>query len=178
MRRALVLLLALAAGTGRAGAQARQVELPPRLQPATRATIERLADSARVVGLPWEPLYSKAEEGVLKGADDARIVVAVRTLVRRLAESRDALAPAPSEAEVVAGASALHAGVPASTLRSLRKSQPPPLSLAMPLVVMADLITRGVPADTAAVSVEALMQRRATDSEYRALREGVGRRKP
>src|SRR5688500_13831717 len=169
----MMIAIVVAAPLAAAGAQ--QPTLPDRLQPSARSTIERLADSARAAGLPWEPLYSKAEEGVLKGADDARIVAAVRTLLSRLAEARGALGAAPSDAEVVAGASALHAGVPASTLRRLRETQPAAMSLAMPLVVMADLITRGVPAETAATSVGALVSRHAADTDYRVLRETIER---
>lgn len=156
-------------------AQQTREKLPDRLQPATRSTILQLADSLRSAGLPATPLYSKAAEGVLKGADDARILTAVRSLARELGEARDALGSGASEAEIVAGASALHAGVPAADLRRMRDRQPrgSNRSLAVPLTVLADMITRGVPPNDAAASVNALLARRVDDAEFQALRVGI-----
>src|SRR6476659_9419397 len=65
--------------------------LPQRLSPDVRATIERLMDSVRAAGLPTGPLADKAAEGVLKGADDQRILVAVRMLTHELGEARTIL---------------------------------------------------------------------------------------
>ena len=55
-----------------------RADLPARLQPASRAAIVRLADSLAAERLPIAPVYDKAAEGALKGADDRRIVAAVR----------------------------------------------------------------------------------------------------
>jgi hypothetical protein len=156
-------------------AQQTSDRLPDRLEPATRTTILRLADSLRSAGLPDAPLYSKAAEGVLKGADDARILGAVRSLARELGEAREALGSEASEAEIVAGASALHAGVPATDLRRMRDRRPrgSSKSLAVPLTVLADMITRGVPPNDAAASVNALLARRVDDAEFQALRVGI-----
>lgn len=156
---------------------------PARLQPAARAALERLADSARAGGLPDGPLYAKAAEGVLKGADDARIVGAVRALAREMETARSALGADASGAELVAGASALHAGVAPDELRRLaaarrgggRGAATPARSLAMPLVVMADLVTRGVPASAAASSIDALLARGVSDGGLAALRLDVER---
>ena len=49
------------------------------LSPALRAAVDRLADSARTAGVPVEPLYLKAAEGVLKGADGCSGVLGRRT---------------------------------------------------------------------------------------------------
>jgi hypothetical protein len=160
-----------------AGAQ-QQPALPERLAAVTRATIERLADSLRTIGLPSQPLYAKAAEGVLKGAADARIVAAVRTLARELGEARDALGEESDEAELIAGASALHAGAPVSTLRRLREHRGPRRAkgaLALPLVVLADLATRGIPPAVAGASLEALAARNATDDQFTTLRAAVER---
>jgi hypothetical protein len=158
-------------------AQQTRERLPDQLQPATRTAIERLADSLRSAGLPDAPVYSKAAEGVLKGADDARILTVVRSLARELGDARQALGSEASEAEIVAGASALHAGVPAAELRRIRDGQPraSSASLAVPLTVLADMITRGVPPNDAAASVNALLARRVDDAEFQALRVGIER---
>jgi hypothetical protein len=156
-------------------AQQTHERLPDQLQPATRAAIERVADSLRAAGLPDAPVYSKAAEGVLKGADDARILTVVRALAHELGDARQALGSEASEAEIVAGASALHAGVPAAELRRMRDRQPraSSASLAVPLTVLADMITRGVPPNDAAASVNALLARRVDDAEFQALRVGI-----
>jgi hypothetical protein len=136
-----------------------------------------VADSLRSAGLPDAPVYSKAAEGVLKGADDARILTVVRSLARGLGEARQALGAEASDAEIVAGASALHAGVPPAELRQMRDGQPrgSTASLAVPLTVLADMITRGVPPNDAAASVNALLARRMDDARFQALRVGIER---
>lgn len=173
--RTIATLLALFSIALPASAQQPLEQLPGRLEPATRVAIERVADSLRAAGLPDAPVYSKAAEGVLKRADDARILEAVRSLAHDLAVAREALDASASDAEIVAGASALHAGVEAAELRRMRERQPGVRgrSLAIPLTVLADLVTRGVPPNDAASSVNALLTRRVDDAEFQALRVGV-----
>jgi hypothetical protein len=159
-------------------AAAQQSALPDRLGPSARASIERLADSLRTIGLPTQPLYAKAAEGVLKGADDSRIVAAIRTLARELGEARAALGDESNDAELIAGASALHAGAPPATLRRLRESggsRRAKGALAVPLVVLADLASRGIPASVAGASLEALAARNASDDQFTALRAAIER---
>lgn len=177
--RIALIVVALGSASLGLGAQsgARTPELPDRLRPDTRATIVGLADSLRAAALPWEPLYAKSAEGVLKGADDERILLAVRSLARELAGSREALGASASAAEIIAGASALHAGVPADDLRRLAERRPSRAgeSLAVPLTVLADLVTRRVPPSVAAASVDALLRRGAPDERFSTLREDVER---
>lgn len=164
------LAAALVLGGGTAAAQ--PPELPARLAPETRAAVARLADSLRIAGVPADPIYAKAAEGVLKGADDARILVAVRVLARELGEARATLGPGVTTAELVAAASALHAGVPAATLARLHAT-PRRGGLALSFVVLADLTGRGVPPAAAASAVGTLLQRGAADQELVAFRTGV-----
>lgn len=181
VRVGLPLLACLAIALLSSGAEAQSTGAPPlpeRLHPSTRAVIEQLADSARRVGLPWEPLYAKSAEGVLKGADDERILRAVRSLARELGEARAALGPAVNSAEIVAGASALHAGVGTADLRRLagtRESRAGDAPLAVPLTVLADLVARRVPAEVAMASIEALLSRGAPDEQFATLRSDVHR---
>ena len=170
---AAAITIPLAAQSGTA-----PLRLPERLHAETRDTISRLADSLRSAGVPWEPLYAKSAEGVLKGADDARILRAVRSLAGELAVARQALGQEASTAEVVAGASALHAGVPAEDLRSLagmRPSRAGESPLAVPITVLADLVTRRVPPSVAMASISALVQRGAPDERFTTLRTDVER---
>jgi hypothetical protein len=172
--RAIVVLLLCAAPWLPLAAQ----ELPASLSPATRQAIVQLSDSLRGARLPGDPLYSKAAEGVLKGADDARILAAVRTLARELGEAREALGTTSDEAELVAGASALHVGAPPAALRRLReasRSDGRSGSLATPLVVLADLLLRGVPTPAASGAIDSLVVRRAQPVDFAALRAGIER---
>ena len=166
----------MACGAG--GASAQTPAPLDRLAPGTRAVVAHLVDSARAAGLPWEAVSAKAAEGALKGAEDARIVAALRTLVAELSSARAALGPAAPASDVVAGASALHAGVPAGELRRLARERDAgahPRALATPLVVLADLVTRRVPPAAAAEAVSALVRRGAADADFAALRAGVER---
>jgi hypothetical protein len=65
------------------------VRTAPAPAPITaRVAIDRLIDSARTAGLPTAPLISKVQEGVVKGASDERILLAVQAQVREEAQRR------------------------------------------------------------------------------------------
>jgi hypothetical protein len=154
-------------------------DLPSQLSAATRQAITRLGDSLRAVRLPDEPIYAKALEGVLKGAEEARILTAVRTLARELGEARAALGSGVDDADLVAGASALHVGATPAMLTQLRDTQRgsggASGSLATPLVALADLLSRRVPATAAASAIDALVARHAPSDDFAALRAAVER---
>jgi len=172
--RLLMVAAALGALAPPAAARAQTERLAGRVEARTRAAVEALVDSARAAGLPGGPLVNKALEGASKGADGARIVAAVRTLSRNLARARSALGSASAEAELVAGAAALQAGVEASfleLLRAERRREPVVVSLA----VMADLVANGVPPDTAAQAVLALARVGTREAELVAFRQSVER---
>ena len=151
----------------------------PRLPANIEVVVNRLVDSARTRGLPTSPLTSKAAEGVLKGADSARIVTAVRKLLDELDSARKTLGSAAPSAELVAAASALHAGVTTSQLAhvaQLGEAGPGKSDrLVMPLVVLADLVARRVSTDVAVSSLETLLSRAAPDAEYVGLRSAIER---
>lgn len=149
---------------------AQDPRLTARLPAGTAAAIQHLVDSAAAHRLPDDPLVLKALEGESKGADSVRIVNAVRLLVTRLGISRQELGLQASEAELVAGAAALKAGAaPASlrALRALRQERP----LVVPLSVLADLLTVGIPAAEAWSSVEQMASTGASDAQFIALRD-------
>jgi hypothetical protein len=155
-------------------ARAQVERLSGRLPDAARAQVAALVDSATAAGLPADPLVNKALEGASKGADGARIIAAVRSLAARLGEARGALGAAATEAELVAGAAALRAGATPTFLARLRRESPRE-PLVLPLAVMADLVARGVPADTAATSVLALVRSGVRDADLVAFRRNVER---
>ena len=155
-----------------AGTQSVDARLEARLSPEARQPVRAVIDSARARGLPVEPLVQMALEGASRGADAPRIVRAVSSLAERLGAARDALGQASTETELVAAAGALRVGVPNGTLRDLRRTQPD-RSVALPLVVLADIVQRGVPVDTAASVIMSLSQARMSDSHFEALRQDV-----
>jgi hypothetical protein len=155
-------------------ARAQVERLSGRLPEPTRAEVAAVVDSARAAGLPADPLVNRALEGASKGADGARILAAVRALAARIGAARTALGAAATEAELVAGAAALRAGATPAFLSRLRRESPRE-ALVVPLAVMADLVSRGVPADTAATSVLALVRSGARDADLVAFRQSVER---
>jgi hypothetical protein len=148
--------------------------LEARLAPATRVVVDSIVNQARAAGLPTEPLVQKALEGASRQAEPARIAQAVRSLSERLARARSALGENSTEAELVAGASALYLGVPPATLQKLRAAQKGG-TVSLPLVVLADIMERGVPRDTAASVIISLAGARVPDEAYATLRESVAR---
>ena len=152
--------------------------------PGVEAVVSRLADSARARGLPAEPLLAKAAEGKLKGADSARIVDAVRGLIRELDVAKTTLGPSATGPELTAAASALHAGVtPAQLARVARVNARGETvggvegqrRVVMPLVVLADLVARRVSTELAVSSLETLVARGAPDAQFASLRAAIER---
>src|SRR5262245_3808687 len=136
--------------------------LTARLDPTTAAAVGEIVDAAHERGLPTEPLVARALEGASRRVPGPRIVESVRNLSAGLLESRERLGPGSTSAELVAGAAALAAGVPADTLSALRVVRGRE-SAVVPLVVIVDLVTREVPVETASAAVLAATRARAPD---------------
>jgi hypothetical protein len=169
----LLLMVAVLLLTAAAPAQGQEPRLAGRLPDGARAQIDAILDSARAGGLPTEPLVDRALEGATKGAPPARILAAVVRLRDELVTTRRAFGPDASQAELVAGASALRAGATPDglgQLRKLRAGQP----LTVAAAVLADLVSAGVPADTAVGAVLS-MASEAADADYVAFRRNVQR---
>lgn len=173
------LLLASLAGSSLAGAQVlRAQQVGTHLSAAGEGSVRALADSLRGEGLPADAVLAKAAEGSLKGASEARILAAVRTLARELRDARGALGAPATAGEIVAAATALHAGASPDALRQLRAAVPddaPAGRLAVPLVVVADLVSRGASPRVAVESVRGLLARRAGDDVLEMMRASVER---
>jgi hypothetical protein len=145
-----------------------------RLDRRVRTEVSMLIDSARSLGIPAEPVVDKALEGAAKRAPSERIIHVVRTRFGELVAARTALGSGPIDAEVIAAADALHAGAGAEVITALRARRPG-VPLTIPLAVLADLIARGVPVDTASSAVLALAGTPATDAQFAALRADIER---
>jgi hypothetical protein len=68
----------------------------------------------------------------------------------------------------------LEVGIPQTELAALARSREEKV-LTVPLVVLTDLVTRGVPRDTASVTIFQLFQRGAEDGDFLGLWRGVER---
>ena len=152
----------------------RDGRITSRLDASTAGAVQTVVDAAVAAGLPAEPLILKALEGASKGARGPQIVAAVGRLRGQLGDSRAALGGSATEDEMVAGSAALQAGITPETIRGLRAARPTG-SLATALSVLTDLVSRGVPADTAARVVMDLVRSGATDVQLVAYQRGVER---
>jgi len=173
----LVLIAALAgaffaASPALADAAGDATRLKSRLDPETAARVGEIVDAAREAGLPTAPLVARALEGASQQAPSATIVAEVQKLSGALADARRSLGRDSKETEIVAGASALVAGVPADSLAHLRASRPAE-SLTISLVVLCDLLARGVPQPTASGAVLAAVRAGGTDRDLLRMREHV-----
>ena len=165
---ALILVVLLASS-----ASAQQT-LPDKLTRETRDSLATVIAEAKAAGLPTEALYAKAAEGVLKRADDARILLAVRNLSRTLGDARSALPAGSASSTIVAAANALQAGVERGVIvRYAAVSRGSEADLSVALVTLADLIASNVPTTAAAQSVEQLLRHGVRDNELASFRAAV-----
>jgi hypothetical protein len=169
--RALLALTLVCGGLASAGAQ--DPRIGTRLDAPTRATILALVDSARTQGLPVDPLMEKVYEGLAKGTDGPRIVAAIRSLTQEMASAHRALGTVASADELKAAASAMHAGVPAVELGKMKKQSGLRRSLTLPFTVLADIVSRGVPVQTAANAIRSLVGAGARDADINTFQRNV-----
>lgn len=174
IKRSVRVLVTLAlASAALAPASAQDPRIGTRLDAPSRAAITALVDSARAQGIPVEPLMEKVYEGMGKGADGPRIVAAVRSLTLEMASAHRALGTVASAGEIKAAASAMHAGVPAVELGKMKKQSGLRRSLTLPFTVLADIVSRGVPVETAANAIRSLMGAGAKDSDINTFQRNV-----
>jgi hypothetical protein len=152
--------------------RAQDARLRGALDPETLAKVTRLTDSARAESLPVDPLIGVALEGAQRRASGARIAKAVQDYLAALRGARSALGPSATTPELSSGAGVLLSGVSGEALRQLRAASPN-RSITVPFVVLADLIARGVPKDTAVRAIAAAARAKARDDDYSALRRFV-----
>jgi hypothetical protein len=162
----------LFSATAAAAQRSQLSQLNTALDSATRVAVLAVVDSARVAQLPADALVNKALEGAGKHADGPRIVAAVRALAGELRESRDALGRASRAEEITAGAHALHAGCRKADLRRLRQAAVG-RELTTPLMVLTDLVARGVPPSVASADVVMLERAGLRDADFTAYQRNV-----
>ena len=128
-----------------------------RFDSLTARVLGDIFENAAARGIPTAPLIDRALEGAARKVGGSRIISAVRDLSAALADAREALGGQSTLDELKAGASALRAGIDENTLRSVRASRPG-RTIELPLVVLTDIVGRGVPGTVAREAVTKLMQ--------------------
>lgn len=146
--------------------------LASRLDVRTRLAVTAIIDSAKLAGLPTEPLIVKALEGAGKRAPAPAIVSAVRVFATQLDEARRALGEGSSPNEILTGAQAIRAGISTQQLERLRGIRAG-ARIAAALTVVSDIVPRGVPVDTAMSVVSELVRASATDDQLMSVRAEI-----
>ena len=167
-----ILTVVLVAGAfGRVDAQ--DPRIGNRLDAPTRKALSALVDSAKAQGIPVEPLMEKVFQGLAMGADGPRIVLAVRSLTVEMGNAHRELGSVATIDEIKAAASAVHAGVPAVELGKMKKQSGLRRSLTLPFTVLADIVSRGVPVQTAANAIRSLVGAGARDRDITEFQRNV-----
>jgi hypothetical protein len=131
-------------------------------------------DSAAAQGLPVAPLINRAYEGAARRVGGARLLTVVRAQWAALADAREALGEGSTVAELDAGATALRAGIDPRALAAVRTTRPPGEGVTA-LVVLTDLVRRGVPSATARDAVTTLARLPGADDALLGLQGVVAR---
>lgn len=128
--------------------------------------VDALATGLNRDGIPAEPLFNKALEGMAKKVPVDRIVPAVSHYATQLRQAQEAFQDMGNGPLYVAGADALQRGVSQDVLRRLGRTEgedSPPTPMAV--LVLADLVEAGVPGDRALGVLREAMRMRAREQE-------------
>jgi hypothetical protein len=138
-----------------------------KLDQRSRLAIDQMMDSLRQLGLSDAPLRSKALLGVRVGADNGKIVEAVRKKFINLKTAFSVLG-AVGDMEIDAASAVLEAGAKPSQLAVFKQRQSGRSDLDA-FTIWADLIYRGVPGEEASSAITKLWQDGADAATYRRL---------
>jgi hypothetical protein len=129
--------------------------------------INALAVQAERDGIPPDALFNKALEGAAKHVPTDQLLPAVNRYAVRLREAHGAFGENATGPLVVAGADALQRGVGADALMRLGRGEgggghgPSPVAV----LVLADLVEDGVPAERALGVLQEALRMRAREQE-------------
>jgi hypothetical protein len=145
-----------------------------RFDTLTANALRVLLDDAAAKGLPTAPLINRALEGAARRVGGQRILSVVRAHAAALAEAKAALGDGSTVAELDAGATALRAGIDAKTLGVVRSTRPAGTAVTA-LVVLTDVVKRGVPASTAREAVTTIARIPRSDDALLGLQATVAK---
>lgn len=188
---AVAFLLALVVADGAAANVARAQVLPLRhvedtlIRPAqlfdvtrfdssTAVTLRALLDTAIARGLPTTPLVNRALEGSARRVVGSRIIIAVRAHLAAMTNAQRVLGVRSTAAQLDAAAEAMKAGVDGGTLHQLHEARPGN-SIIKPLVVLTDILGRGIPFATANHAVLTLARLPGSDDHLDTLQSLVAK---
>jgi hypothetical protein len=145
-----------------------------RFDTLTASALRLLFDDAAARGLPTAPLINRALEGAARRVSGQRILSVVRAHAAALAEAKAALGEGSTVAELDAGATALRAGVDIRTLEVVRAARPGGTGVTA-LVVLTDVVRRGVPTATARDAVATIARLPRSDDALLGLQSTVAK---
>ena len=145
-----------------------------RFDTLTASSLRALLDSAAEQGLPTAPLINRALEGAARRASGPRILQVVRAYAVALAQARNALGANTPVAELEAGATALRAGIDVGTLAAVRAARSPGTAV-VPLMVLTDVVQRGVPQADARNAVTTIARMPKSDDALKGLQSTVAK---
>ncbi len=165
--RILALMVFLAASAGSLGAQETARDRARELLPAQIfESVDALATEVSQEGIPSEPLYNKALEGRAKHVPADLLLPAVTRYAGQLRQARGAFGSEGTGPLLVAGADALQRGVGLETLRRLGQGEgDSPRPSPMAVLVLADLVEAGVPAERALGVLQEAMRMRTQEQQ-------------
>jgi hypothetical protein len=140
---------------------------------STSASVDAEIAVARKRGLPERPFRRRAAEGRAKGASEAQIALAMRSLRANLETAHEAMVRAgrtrPSDEETECGGYALERGYTSAQLEAVVRSAPSDRSLVVAFDVLASLQSRGVVSANAVARVSSMLAGRASDADISGL---------
>ena len=145
-----------------------------RFDSLTATALRGLFDDAHELGLPVRPLVNRALEGAARRIPSERIVRVVREHAAALHQAKRALGERSHEDELEAAAIALRAGLDERAVELMRTSRGRE-SVVVPLVVLTDLVRRGVPIPNAQDAVAILARTPRSDDVLLGLQATVAK---
>jgi hypothetical protein len=129
-------------------------------------SLEALATEAANEGIPSEPLYNKALEGMAKRVPTDLLLPAITRYAGQLRQARQAFGSTGTGPLLVAGADALQRGIEVEVLRRLgQREEDSPEPSPMAVLVLADLVEAGVPAERALGVLREAMRMRTGEQQ-------------
>ncbi|MBC8088637.1 MAG: hypothetical protein H7Z40_15340 [Phycisphaerae bacterium] len=148
---------------------------PLRFDSATTVALRAVFDSATARHLPLAPLINKANWGASWRASGRKIVSNVQAHYVNMLDARKALGESATESELDSGADAIRQGAEPKVLQQIRVTRPSRGSTVNALVVMSDLILKGIPPNKARDAILSLARVSPTDEAINGLQELVAK---